>query len=345
MKIPAGLRVEGCPSRVRGLFSADCAQAVLHGPPDVLRHLAATLPRQWRRYRKRLQRCQQKFSAAAVHDSRIETRRLQATLELLAAFIPERELKKPRRALKKHLDAFDNLRDTQVQMAFVKPVRRAFPAAHAFHAWLCQRETRFIREARKAVKQIKTRRVGKRIAAFERELRCQRKHTTPEEAFRIAQSAIRLAFVEVSRRCRRVRAADTRTIHRTRIAFKRFRYMVEALSPLLPAVTDKHRAAMRRYQALMGEVQDMNVLLAALDEFTDAGECHFAAQPLRAEFVRRGEQLVHRYIAAAPNLWSFQPMDFIPPRLAGRKNKNPGSHPGCTCRQPSGVARQFTQAT
>lgn len=303
MKPPAGVPVEG-------------------RPPDVLRHLGTALPRQWRRYRKRLQRCQRKFSAAAVHDSRIETRRLLATFELLAAFISADELRKPRRALKQHLDAFDDLRDTQVQLATVAPMRRGSPAARTFHAWLGQRETRCIRAARQAVRQIKTRRLGKRIAALDVELCRQRKSTTPDQAFRIAQTAIRLAFAQVGRLCRRVKTADTRTIHRTRIAFKRFRYMVEALAPLLPAVTDQAREAMRVYQAMMGDIQDSKVMLAALDQFMESEDAA-ATQRLRDEFVRRREQLVQGYIAVAQQLWLFWPPGKLAPRASHDKRKQP----------------------
>lgn len=273
----------------------------------MLQHLGAALPAQWRRYRKRLKRCQKIFSTAAVHDSRVETRRLLATLELLAAFIPARELEKPRRALKEHLDAFDRLRDAQVQLGGVAPMRRAYPAAQKFHAWLRQREVRFIREARLAVKQIKPRRVEKRIAAFERELRRQRKSTPPDQAFRIALGAIGLAFARVNRLCRCVNAADPKTIHRTRIAFKRFRYMVEALSPLLPDVTDKHRVAMHSYQAMMGEIQDLEMLLAALDKFIESDDKAAATHQLRAELVRRRERAILGYVNAAHKLALFWP--------------------------------------
>jgi len=290
---------------------------------DVLRYLGAALNRQWRRYRQRLKRCQRKFSEGSVHDSRIETRRLLATFEVLTAFIPARELKKARHGLKEHLDALDTLRDAQVQLAAVKPMRRTFPAAKAFHAWLRERESGFIREARHAVKQFKTRRLGKRIAALEGELRCQRKRTAPEAAFFIAQDTIRLAFARAVRLCRRVRAADIQTIHRTRIAFKRFRYMVEALSPLLPAVTDKHLQAMHDHQSMMGEIQDLKVLLAALDEFIESEHNAPASQPLRAEFVRRCEQLIRGYLDASPTLESFWPPKALSPSPGKGMNKQP----------------------
>jgi inorganic triphosphatase YgiF len=74
---------------------------------DVLQHLGESLNTQWRRYRKRLRRCQGQFSQDAVHDVRVETRRLLSTIELLGAFIPERDIQKVRRALKRHLDTFD----------------------------------------------------------------------------------------------------------------------------------------------------------------------------------------------------------------------------------------------
>lgn len=282
----------------------------------------AVLPRQWRRYRKQLQRCQRRFASGTVHDSRVETRRLLATLELLAAFVPERELKKPRRALREHLAAFDHLRDTQVQLGMVAPLRRTFPAAKQFHRWLRRREARFTREARQTVRHIKIRRLRKRIAALQALLRRQRKHTLPAATFKRAQAAIQLALARVGRLGRRVKAADPKSIHRTRIAFKRFRYMVEVLTPLLPGVTDKHRNAMRRYQAMMGEVQDLNVLLAALAEFIKAEEANDpATQRLRAEFVRRRERVIRGYIDAAPKLWLFWPPEKLLPRRTTRKHR------------------------
>ena len=291
--------------------------------PDVLRYLGSALPEQWRRYGKRLKRCQQKFSEAAVHDSRIETRRLQAFVELLAAFIPEPQLKKPRRALKKHLDAFDRLRDTQVQLVCVARMRHKSRVAQEFQVWLRRREVRFIREARQAVKKIKTRRLGKSIAAFERELRCQRETIAPARTFMMAQAAIRTAFARVGRLCCRVKATDTATIHRTRIAFKRFRYMVEALFPLLPAVTDKQLQAMHGYQSIMGDIQDLNVLLVALDKYVEQEDMGAAAQRLRTAIGRRQAQLVRFYLNAAPKLWSFWPPEKMSTRSPTDQNNQP----------------------
>lgn len=275
---------------------------------DMLKHLGDSLNTQWRRYRKRLKRCQERFSQDAVHDVRVETRRLLSTIELLGAFIPERDIKKVRRTLKRHLDTFDQLRDTQVQLGYVGRMAGTFPDAHAFYDWLRDREARFTRTTRKAVKHIKTKRLGRGLAAFEKEIRRQRKRITRERAFAIVQRAINQAFARVAQLCRRVRADDTKTIHRTRIAFKRFRYMVEALSPLLPAVTEDHRRAMRGYQCMMGDIQDMEVLLAALDKFVQKEEVNvFSARRLKKELMRWRRMLIQIYLNAAGRLRRFWP--------------------------------------
>ena len=106
-----------------------------------------------------------------------------------------------------------------------------------------------------------------------------------------------------------VRAGDTRAIHRTRIAFKRFRYMIEAMAPLLPAVTREHYRAMRGYQCMMGDIQDMEVLLTALDKFLREGAVDLtSARRLKRELVRWRRMLIRIYLNAAGRLQRFWPL-------------------------------------
>lgn len=276
---------------------------------DVLKHLADSLQGQWSRYRKRLKQCQQRFSERAVHDSRVETRRLLATVELLRAFIPEHHLKKARRALKNHLDTFDQLRDTQVQLAYVTRMTRSFPLASEFRDWLSRREARFTRQSRRAVKHIKIKRLGRCIAGFEKDIQHLRDQTPPRKAFETALGAMNRAFGRVAASCRRVKAQDTSTIHRTRIAFKRFRYMAEALAPQLPILTEEHRRAMHGYQSLMGDIQDSEVLLAALEKFVRSQNVDGrSARRLKDELQKRRQWLIQVYVNAAGKLGQFWPL-------------------------------------
>ena len=102
---------------VQLLFSRQRGCAV---PSVTLQRLGVSLKKQWKRYRKELKRCQRKFSEKAVHQSRVETRRLLSIVELLDPFTPDGRLDKIRACLKRHLDTFDDLRDTHVQLLVVR---------------------------------------------------------------------------------------------------------------------------------------------------------------------------------------------------------------------------------
>src|SRR5262249_27959571 len=141
---------------------------------SVLPHVRRSLQKQWKRYRKELKRCQKKFSEKAVHNSRVAARRLLATIELLEGFVRPEVVKKARSAIKDHLDIFDNLRDTQVQLGAVNSLQASFPAARAICEWLQKRETRFRKQARACVKRSRTKPLAKLIHisedAFEKQV-------------------------------------------------------------------------------------------------------------------------------------------------------------------------------
>jgi CHAD domain-containing protein len=275
--------------------------------PEVLRLLGGVLAVQWRRYRKRLKRCRRRCTEKAVHDSRIEIRRLAALLDLLGEFLPKGKMKPVRRALKRHLDSFGALRDTQMQRACIRRLTGAFPAAQPFDDWLRTREARFTGKTRQAIRRVKTKRAGRNIAACAKALRRRERELPPGRALLIVRRRISRAFARVTQLATAVRPEDTETIHRTRIAFKRFRYMVEALSPLWPAVTEKFCRAMHHHQSTMGGIQDLEVLLAALDQFRRKAPDDEAGG-LRAELTRRREWLMREYLRAAGDLRQFWPL-------------------------------------
>jgi CHAD domain-containing protein len=76
------------------------------------------------------------------------------------------------------------------------------------------------------------------------------------------------AYHTVLSRLAMVDAANVATIHRVRIAFKRFRYSFEIVQPLLTDMPEDLPAQMHSYQTLMGEIQDAEVLLRTLEEYT-----------------------------------------------------------------------------
>ncbi len=291
-----------------------------HGPPpqtsagcplpeESVGDLISGLGAQCRRYRKQLRACQKKFSEKAIHQSRVETRRLVSSIELLALLLPKGEVRKAERILKEHLDTFDDLRDTQVQLGTIEKLQRAFPATRQFAAYLQKREERFARQTARAIKRVKTRRLEKMISGFAERAGKQCKHLSTAKANTKVLESVTRAF----RRAKDLRGLidpkDTRTIHCTRVAFKKFRYMVEGLRKHLPAIDKPRLKAMHAYQTIMGGIQDAEVLLRTFDKFS----CKKASEPapvraLHDELVRRRESLIRRYLGAADQLLEFWPL-------------------------------------
>ena len=235
---------------------------------DWERTLDAALRQQWKRYRKALQRCQRHFSEEAVHDSRVECRRLLAQLELLGVLAAARDFKKARAALKDHLDSFDELRDTQVLLLLLEQQTEAFPETRPLREALVRREKRCLLEAARRIRTVKTGRVKQFVAALRRHLAGA--SVSPERRGSERRAVLRgidQAFAQVVERRRKMDPGNVATLHRTRVAFKKFRYMVEVLHRLVPGISAARLEAMQGFQTLFGDLQDTDVFLGRLDKF------------------------------------------------------------------------------
>lgn len=288
--------------------------------------LAERVKLERRCYRKQLKRCRRKFSEHAVHDLRIETRRLLALLDLLRALHLPGPIRKVRKIFKQQLDAFDGLRDTQVQLSLLRPLMRQFPEGRELKKRLCRHERRLSNELRAGVHATKSGRLERRLKSVEKQLRAAADELPPEAVRLAILAEVRAAFERVVALRGRIQQNRPATIHRTRVAFKRFRYLCELLRPALPELNDEKLARMHDYQTMMGDIQDAKVLLASMRRaITDREINVLAVGPLQRELRRRQRKLVDGYLAVADRLSDFEPRAVTPhradPKLICRTTK------------------------
>jgi CHAD domain-containing protein len=280
-------------------------------PVELRAHVTESVKKMRRRYRRRLARCQEKFSEKSVHDLRIETRRVLALVDLLRALQVRDSLKKMRKVFKQRLDTFDQLRDTQVQLLLLKPLWQDFPEARAFDQELRQHEELLIAELRHEIKGTKLHHLEQRMKDLEKQLRKSAKIGEPPMRKAQAAAALSAAFASVVQLHRRIRPNRPETIHRMRVMFKRFRYMSELLSPVFPRLTPEWLREMQKYQKLMGEIQDHVVLLAGMKQAVlKARLATGEARGLQRELIDRREALILAFMAKAGQLFEFQPEKF-----------------------------------
>jgi CHAD domain-containing protein len=277
-------------------------------PAELARHLAESVRAARRRYRKRLARCQDKFSEKAVHELRIETRRILALLDLLEALRCAAPLKKLRKTFKKRLDAFDDLRDTHVQQVLLKPLWKDFPEARSLKKHLVKCEKHLVSELSCEINTIGSNRLNRDLRKIEKSLSHSGDIPARNRSKGLAQMVLGGAFRRVIILRRQIRRNKPATIHRTRVAFKRFRYTAELLQPFLPQFTPERLARMKDFQAVAGDIQDVAVLLARLDKDVKGGELPVTCiKKLRSELLRRERHAIDSFMSRLDELMGFEP--------------------------------------
>ena len=258
-----------------------------------------------RRFARRFKECRKHPSEKRVHALRVEARRLLSILDLLEQSESEEILAKIRRMAKKKLDLLDELRDVHVQVLALRHLSREFPELRPVYKQLRKRDDRLAKRVRKKLKNTGTSKLVKRVARLRQDYLDTYLHKEPRASALILR-AINKAFSETVQFRRAINPNFTDTIHRTRIAFKKFRYMIEALVTLRRQAGPKRLVRMRDYQTNMGRIQDMEVLLGRLEKFVKSGKGPKAAiAPITNELAQRHMALVREYMLVADELYSF----------------------------------------
>ena len=262
--------------------------------------LLAALDHRWKNYRAELKRCREEFSNEAVHDLRSASRRMLAFIRLLKSISPRPRLQKLNRAFKDQLDEFDDLRDIQVVLAEVSETVKELPQLQEFQGHLQSVEKGLLKTLRKRLRVVDLFDVSKRI----RRLRESLKHETDGDLVLQGFQAVDDVFLITKRRWDWINPAQATSIHRVRIAFKTFRYMVEIIHPLLDNYPVENLKCMHDYQSLMGEIQDVEVIMQAL---TDApvNVSSFDPEPVRRYYEQCHAKAISAYLESMSQLDTF----------------------------------------
>lgn len=261
--------------------------------------LLDSLNARWNKYKAELETCRAEFSEEAVHDFRVAARRLLASLDLLRALMRDAKIKKIRRTLKDQLDDLDELRDTQVLLADISENILEVPPLRPFEEYLQRREKKLLRAARGEIKTLKIDDLSTRIRRLEKAIA----ESQPDGLNPLP--AVDEAYANVIQRYEHIDPAQPATIHRLRIAFKKFRYMVESIHPSLENFPPDHLKRMHDYQTAMGEVQDVEAALRELAGFEKHAPDGYDPEPVRSYYKERHALAMSQYIEDMGEVFTF----------------------------------------
>lgn len=261
-------------------------------------------------YRQNLKLCRDEFSKKAIHDLRTSIRRLLAILDVAAFVTSGSRVEKLSGRLKEQLDGLDDLRDTQVLLDEISEKISTLPELEPFQDHLEKLEKRKQRKAEEYVQDIKPGGVNKRFVKVYEKV----EELPPEELHGKLPQAVDEAYLTVIQRYGEVSRTQPITIHRLRIAFKKFRYMVESIYPCLPNYPETMLEDMHDYQTQMGRIHDLQVFLAALNEFAEASNL-YDPQSVRRFYERLLAETLSTYLKnkhRVTTYWRANPLKTFP---------------------------------
>jgi CHAD domain-containing protein len=214
-----------------------------------------------------------------------------------------------------------DLRDAQVQRQFLEQKAASFPEVLLLRAWLLRREHLLARSAAEKVNRFKTRKLERWISTMLQGLTANaRKSRVQSQLASAVLRAAAQAFAEAVERRQMIDLADLRTIHQTRVAFKRFRYTMESLSPGITGLSQRQLRALAYYQRKMGIIQDLEVMRACVARYTRGNEKRVARLQRFSHHLRqRRARALRSFLKSADRLLEFWP----PTALAARAESLP----------------------
>jgi CHAD domain-containing protein len=267
------------------------------------------------------QRCRDEFSGEAVHDLRVASRRLLALVDLVRALTPGPELQKLRRTLKGQLDSLDELRDTQVILTEISESIQELPELAPFKKAIGKREKQLLKSARRDVGDFKAGSIQRQIVSVMIEIaRSDFDRDLTARTFGIVDEV----YATISQRMSQIDLAIPSSIHRVRVVFKKFRYMIEIVHPVLPEFPEANLKSMHDYQSMMGDIQDADIFLHTLHEFA-AQEPMYDPQIVQNVFERRRANLINAYLDnmnEAATFWRAAPEQPFPWESTKKGKKN-----------------------
>jgi CHAD domain-containing protein len=258
------------------------------------------------RFSRHLEACRQNPGPDPVHDLRVSIRRLRALFRASRLACLKTVRPGSVKSLRGLMGMLSRFRDLQVQQVMLAPLASRFPCLEDYMARL--------RASEESARNL----LSGRLSSFDE----------PLLAGEVEAMATRLGQVSEAGRCggraagrisdhlagahRRllslrsaIESADPSAIHRLRVAFKKYRYLVEPLAPLSANPDPSALARMHDLQGAMGDIQDLAVLMRGLRSWAAAGDKRQECGPALRTLALSLEDKINGFRATVAQIDSF----------------------------------------
>jgi CHAD domain-containing protein len=266
--------------------------------------LLSSLDQSWKNFSGAWKSARTKSSEKAIHDLRVNTRRLIAILELAKALFGDTDIAKLQRRFKKVLKRMGPLRDTQVLLVNLSRIPQGGLVSN-FKKTLEQKERREIDGMRDELRRGRKQKLSKAVedvrvefCNLQAELGVEKLHRSIDRVL----SSRRNELLRAGRRFHRSQPISEDLLHAMRIALKKFRYVIEAAQPLLDDSARQRAKEMHAFQQLIGESRDVELLRTALEKWANKRGKRLAVVPALDRLQQKRASLLKKILESLTEL-------------------------------------------
>jgi CHAD domain-containing protein len=206
-----------------------------------------------KRLEKAYEQCQQTATTANVHRLRRATRHMRMLLDVLQEWHKDAHLRRLQERIRHLQQVVGPLRDRQVRLGTVRSLVERAPELKP----LLNRAEKEERAERRIVDELLQRTALKNGAPVRRRLKRKGKRPPREALMR----TIERFRDEVLERWEGMRPHDQRSMHRARVALRRYTHLLSTMQEHLDPALARKVAMIKRMQQTLGRIHDTQVLL------------------------------------------------------------------------------------
>lgn len=232
----------------------------------IRQYLLSSFDERWMNFSMRLSSAKKETSMENVHHFRVATRRLLVLLDLLNNLLSQSKYEKLRKYLRGLRSNFNALHDTQMIIDSLIVAREKGLDTEPFLKRMQKTEKRLNKEVVKVISSLKQ----DHLFTNSIQIRTELVQILADPNFLDSQILPKLdeSYAEIKEISQLINPSKVSTIHNLRISYRKFRYMIEILIPILHDYPTEHLVKMRSYQDMMGEIQNGEIILTHLNQIS-----------------------------------------------------------------------------
>lgn len=210
-----------------------------------------------------------------------------------------------RSILKRQVKTFSPLRDVQTQILQTHKLTTKYPVLYDYFHSLIKSEEKLVKEAPGKVSAFRTDELDYNFDQFLAEIprSLKEKSLDYSDLFDIAQKL----YDKVLKKHKKSTRDDLESLHKTRLAFKKFRYVMEILKRKA-GLRKPDFKTMKAFQTRLGNIQDIRVYLENLNEFIEKeakNEKNY--QPVIDDLLAEQSKIIDEYYERFGEILKYNP--------------------------------------